>query len=69
MVRRKRATKRLPATKKAQAPARRKQSGIAERLMKIAKESAPLWKEPFRSMTQKELDDLLYDDRGLPRED
>ena len=37
---------------------------IAERLMKIAKECGPLWKEPFRSMDHGE---LLYDEKGLPK--
>ncbi|HTU43193.1 MAG TPA: type II toxin-antitoxin system VapB family antitoxin [Candidatus Aquilonibacter sp.] len=38
--------------------------GIAERLLKIGKECAPLWKEPFRSI---EHGDLLYDEKGLPK--
>jgi antitoxin VapB len=38
--------------------------GMAERIMKIAKECAPLWKEPYRSMDH---GDLLYDERGLPK--
>lgn len=38
--------------------------GVAERLMKIAKECGPLWKEPFRSMDH---GDLLYDEKGLPK--
>lgn len=38
--------------------------GVAERVMKIAKECAPLWKEPFRSIDH---GDLLYDEKGLPR--
>jgi antitoxin VapB len=38
--------------------------GMAERLMKIAKECGPLWKEPFRSMDH---GDLLYDEKGLPK--
>jgi len=38
--------------------------GLAERLLKIGKESAPLWKEPFRSA---EHGDLLYDEKGLPK--
>ena len=37
---------------------------LAERLMKIAKECGPLWKEPFRSMDH---GDLLYDEKGLPK--
>jgi antitoxin VapB len=38
--------------------------GMAERLMKIAKECGPLWKEPFRSIDH---GDLLYDEKGLPK--
>jgi antitoxin VapB len=38
--------------------------GIADRLLKIGKECAPLWKEPFRSADH---GDLLYDEKGLPR--
>jgi antitoxin VapB len=40
------------------------QKGIAERLMEIAKECGPLWKEPYRSIDH---GDLLYDERGLPK--
>ena len=38
--------------------------GMAERIMKIAKECAPLWKEPYKSIDH---GDLLYDERGLPK--
>jgi antitoxin VapB len=38
--------------------------GIAERVRKIARESGPLWKEPFRSVDH---GDLLYDEKGLPK--
>jgi antitoxin VapB len=38
--------------------------GMAERLLKIGKECAPLWKEPFRSVDH---GDLLYDEKGLPK--
>jgi antitoxin VapB len=38
--------------------------GMADRLLKIGKECAPLWKEPFRSADH---GDLLYDENGLPR--
>jgi antitoxin VapB len=41
-----------------------KKDGIAERIMKIAKECGPLWKEPYKSMN---IDDLLYDEKGLPK--
>jgi antitoxin VapB len=38
--------------------------GMAEPIVKIAKECAPLWKEPYRSMNH---GDLLYDETGLPK--
>ena len=41
-----------------------KSKGMAERIMKIAKRSAPLWKEPYKSMDH---GDLLYDEKGLPK--
>lgn len=37
---------------------------FVERLMKIARETAKLWKEPYRSMDH---GDLLYDENGLPK--
>jgi antitoxin VapB len=39
-------------------------SGLAERLLKIGKECAAHWKEPYRSMDH---GDLLYDEKGLPK--
>jgi antitoxin VapB len=42
----------------------RKKTGIAEKLMRIARESAPLWKEPWKSTPHGE---LLYDEKGLPK--
>jgi antitoxin VapB len=39
-------------------------SEFVERLMKLAKETAPLWKEPYKSMDH---GDLLYDENGLPK--
>jgi antitoxin VapB len=44
----------------------RKRRGMSkvERILKIARESAPLWKEPFRSVDH---GDLLYDEKGLPK--
>jgi antitoxin VapB len=44
----------------------RKRRGMSkvERILKIARESAPLWKEPFRSVDH---GDLLYDENGLPK--
>jgi antitoxin VapB len=38
--------------------------GMAERIMKIAKECAPRWKEPYRSIDHGK---LLYDEKGLPK--
>jgi antitoxin VapB len=35
---------------------------MAEKLMKIARESGPLWKKPYVS-----LEELLYDEKGLPK--
>ena len=43
---------------------RLKSKGMADRLMKIAKRAAPLWKEPFKSIDH---GDLLYDEKGLPK--
>lgn len=40
------------------------EDGLAERLMKTAKECGPLWKEPYRSIDH---GDLLYDEKGLPK--
>jgi antitoxin VapB len=41
-----------------------KSRGMAERIMKIARQCAPLWKEPFKSIDH---GDLLYDEKGLPK--
>jgi antitoxin VapB len=41
-----------------------KKGGLAERLLKIGRECAPLWKEPYRSMDH---GNLLYDEKGLPK--
>ncbi|MGB7602867.1 MAG: type II toxin-antitoxin system VapB family antitoxin [Candidatus Sulfotelmatobacter sp.] len=41
-----------------------KNGGLAERLLKIGRESAALWKEPYRSVDHGE---LLYDEKGLPK--
>jgi antitoxin VapB len=38
--------------------------GMAERLLKIGRECAALWKEPYRSIDH---GDLLYDEKGLPK--
>jgi len=37
---------------------------LLERIMKIAEECGPLWKEPYRSIDH---GDLLYDEKGLPK--
>ncbi len=39
-------------------------SGLAERLMEIARETAPLFKEPWKSIDH---GDLLNDEKGLPK--
>jgi antitoxin VapB len=36
--------------------------GMAEKLMKIARETGPLWKKPHVS-----IEELLYDENGLPK--
>ena len=41
-----------------------KSRGMADRIMKIARQCAPLWKEPFKSIDH---GDLLYDEKGLPK--
>jgi len=41
-----------------------KSKGMKERIMKIAKQCAHRWKEPYRSMNHA---DLLYDEQGLPK--
>jgi antitoxin VapB len=41
-----------------------KSKGMKERIMKIAKDTGPRWKEPYRSIDH---GDLLYDEKGLPK--
>jgi antitoxin VapB len=41
---------------------RNKKGNLAERLLQIGRECAPLWKEPYKSMDH---GDLLYDEKGL----
>ena len=41
-----------------------KNGRLAERLLKIGRECAPLWKEPNKSMDH---GDLLYDEKGLTK--
>jgi antitoxin VapB len=36
--------------------------GMAEKLLKIARSSGPLWRKPYVS-----LEELLYDEKGLPK--
>ena len=43
---------------------RSRKRGLAERLLAIGRDSAPRFKEPYRSGDH---GDLLYDERGLPR--
>jgi antitoxin VapB len=43
---------------------RKKQKGLAKRLVEIGKDCAAHLKEPYRSMDH---GDWLYDDKGLPR--
>jgi antitoxin VapB len=42
----------------------RGRGALAERLLEIGRDSAPRFKEPFRSADH---GDLLYDEKGLPR--
>jgi antitoxin VapB len=42
----------------------KKEGSLAERLLQIGRECAPLWKEPYKSMDH---GDLLYDEKGLPK--
>ena len=37
---------------------------MVERLLEIAKDCGPRWKEPYRSIDH---GDLLYDEKGLPK--
>jgi antitoxin VapB len=43
---------------------RSSKKGMVERIMEIAKECGPLWKEPYRSIDHGE---LLYDEKGMPK--
>jgi antitoxin VapB len=43
---------------------RSRKNGLSERLLAIARDSAPRFKEPYRSSDH---GDLLYDELGLPR--
>ncbi len=43
---------------------RKSEKDPVERIMKIAHECGPLWKEPYRSVDH---GDLLYDEKGLPK--
>ncbi|HTD56032.1 MAG TPA: type II toxin-antitoxin system VapB family antitoxin [Silvibacterium sp.] len=43
---------------------RQKKGGLSQHLLSIGRETAPLFKEPYRST---EHGDLLYDELGLPK--
>jgi antitoxin VapB len=43
---------------------RNSKKNLAERIMEIARECGPLWKEPYKSIDH---GDLLYDENGLPK--
>ena len=43
---------------------RKSEEDPVERIMRIARECGPLWKEPYRSTDH---GDLLYDEKGLPK--
>ena len=43
---------------------RKHKAGFTERWLRIGKELAPLWKEPYKSTPH---GDLLYDEKGLPK--
>ena len=44
--------------------AREKRKGLAERLLAIGRETAPLFKPPYDTIDHA---DLLYDEKGLPK--
>ena len=44
-----------------------RKKGLTESWKEIAQDTAKRFKEPYRSMTQEQLDDLLYDEDGLPK--
>jgi antitoxin VapB len=44
--------------------ARKRRDGLAEKLLAIGRATAPLLKEPWKSIDH---GDLLYDERGLPK--
>lgn len=48
---------------KRQHPAQQHQ-GLADKLLHLGRETAPLWREPWRSTPHGE---LLYDEHGVPR--
>lgn len=43
---------------------RKPKKDLAEQLMEIARDCGKRWKEPYKSM---DIDDLLYDEKGLPK--
>ena len=44
-----------------------RKKGLTELWKEIAQDTAKRFKEPYRSLTQEQLDDLLYDEDGLPK--
>jgi antitoxin VapB len=51
-------------TREPEQPEKPVKNSLAKRLLDIAKECAPLFKEPYRSTDH---GDLLYDEKGLPK--
>jgi len=43
---------------------RKPKKDMAEQIMEIARDCGKRWKEPYKSM---DIDDLLYDEKGLPK--
>ena len=43
---------------------RKPKKDLAEQIMEIARDCGKRWKEPYKSM---DIDDLLYDEKGLPK--
>jgi len=61
------AVKNAVAEKLARLKADRDRDRKFKRLREIAQECASRWKESYRCMTQKDFDDMLYDENGLPK--
>ena len=43
---------------------RKPKKDLAEQLIEIARDCGKRWKEPYKTM---DIDDLLYDEKGLPK--